>query len=99
MKMRVMHRSKSWRDAVHERIKLRTRVFKAKLHRYGEVLCYCCKRPVLFVEATLEHIIPVSDGGHPTDMNNLDISHGPCNSKRGNLRGVYRRLGKTRRLK
>lgn len=33
---------------------------------------------------TLEHVIPVSRGGHPYDRRNLSASHHRCNSARGN---------------
>lgn len=32
---------------------------------------------------TLEHVIPVNRGGHPTDPRNLSASHLRCNSARG----------------
>lgn len=84
-------------DDMYTRQALRTRVYKAKMKRYGEVLCYCCNEPVSFAEASLEHVVPTSQGGHPTDIKNLDISHVICNTKRGNLRGVYRYIGKAGR--
>ena len=33
---------------------------------------------------TLEHVVPVSRGGHPYDRRNLSASHLRCNSARGN---------------
>lgn len=32
---------------------------------------------------TLEHLIPVSRGGHPTAISNLGVSHRRCNTSRG----------------
>ena len=32
---------------------------------------------------TLEHVIPINRGGHPTDPRNLGASHLRCNSARG----------------
>ena len=62
----------------------RETIFKMKGKRNnGIVLCFVCNRPVRERDATLEHVIPISKGG--TDaMDNLDISHLYCNTKRGN---------------
>jgi 5-methylcytosine-specific restriction endonuclease McrA len=32
----------------------------------------------------LEHIVPVSRGGHPTDISNLAVSHNRCGLRKGN---------------
>ena len=32
--------------------------------------------------ATIDHIIPVSKGGHPTDINNLQLAHFSCNRQK-----------------
>lgn len=49
----------------------------------GMVPCFVCGKHVPKPLATLEHVRPLSKGG--TDaMSNLSISHGHCNSARGN---------------
>jgi 5-methylcytosine-specific restriction endonuclease McrA len=57
------------------------RKIKRKLYRRSD-LCYCCKRPILvFADATLEHIIPLSKGGLDNE-NNMALSHERCNRER-----------------
>ena len=31
------------------------------------------------MSATVDHIIPVAKGGHPSDINNLQLAHRSCN--------------------
>lgn len=54
-------------------------------------LCLLCAKPMRLdlpgthpEGPTLEHLIPVSRGGHPYDPRNLSASHQRCNSARGN---------------
>lgn len=49
-------------------------------------LCAICGRPVdktlKFPDAfsaTVDHIIPVARGGHPSDIDNLQLAHFQCN--------------------
>lgn len=48
--------------------------------------CGICGRPVDFslmapdpMSAVIDHIIPVSKGGHPSDIDNLQLAHWTCN--------------------
>lgn len=34
------------------------------------------------MSATVDHIIPVSKGGHPTDLDNLQLAHRCCNRQK-----------------
>lgn len=44
------------------------------------------------LSATADHIIPVSRGGHPSDINNLQLAHFKCNrAKWDKLAGEQRR--------
>ncbi len=52
----------------------------------SESVCAICGRPVDMrlktpdpMSATVDHIIPVSKGGHPSDINNLQLAHWICN--------------------
>lgn len=36
------------------------------------------------LSATVDHIIPVSLGGHPSDINNLQLAHRCCNREKSN---------------
>ncbi len=49
----------------------------------GVKTCYCCGKPLIFEEATLEHIIPLSKGGS-NYLDNLSLSHYECNNEKGN---------------
>jgi 5-methylcytosine-specific restriction endonuclease McrA len=76
-------RHRSGRRVSQVRKQRRETVYKMKRKRcYGTVPCFVCGRHVDEVDATLEHVLPLSKGG--TDaMSNLDISHAQCNHQRG----------------
>ena len=49
-------------------------------------VCAICGKPVDFSlkypnpwSATIDHIIPVDKGGHPSDISNLQLAHFRCN--------------------
>ncbi len=51
-----------------------------------QTVCGICGKPVDFslkyphpLSATVDHIVPVSKGGHPTDISNLQLAHRCCN--------------------
>ena len=51
--------------------------------------CGICGRPVDFniktpdpMSAVIDHIIPVSKGGHPSDIDNLQLAHWTCNRQK-----------------
>ena len=60
--------------------KARTQILKTQTH------CGICGKPVDFsyktphpLSPTVDHIIPVSAGGHPSDLDNLQLAHRCCN--------------------
>lgn len=61
----------------------RKRVFKS------QNVCGICHRPVNFslkspdpMSAVVDHIIPVAKGGHPSDIDNLQLAHWTCNRQK-----------------
>jgi 5-methylcytosine-specific restriction endonuclease McrA len=51
-----------------------------------QTVCALCGKPVDFslkaphpLSATVDHIIPVAKGGHPSDLANLQLAHRCCN--------------------
>ena len=51
-----------------------------------QTICALCGKPVDFslkaphpLSATVDHIIPVAKGGHPSDIDNLQLAHRCCN--------------------
>lgn len=48
---------------------------------HGKVPCWVCGEHVLPAAATLEHILPLSEGGN-SHAENLAISHEVCNGQR-----------------
>ena len=51
--------------------------------------CGICGHPVDFslkpphpMSATIDHIIPVAKGGHPSDIDNLQLAHWTCNRQK-----------------
>jgi len=54
-----------------------------------QTICGICGKPVDFsirnphpLAPTVDHIIPVSKGGHPTDIANLQLAHRCCNREK-----------------
>ena len=54
-----------------------------------QTVCGICGKPVDFsykyphpLSPTVDHIIPVSKGGHPSDINNLQLAHRTCNRQK-----------------
>lgn len=55
----------------------------------SQTVCGICGRPVDFslkfphpMSATVDHIIPVNRGGHPSDIENLQLAHFCCNRQK-----------------
>lgn len=51
-----------------------------------QTICGICGKPVDFslkypdpMSATIDHIIPIDKGGHPSDIDNLQLAHFCCN--------------------
>ena len=73
------------RDGSH-----RTQFDKNKKKIYAtQTVCGICGRPVDFelryphpMSPCIDHIIPVSKGGHPSDLNNLQLAHRTCNRQK-----------------
>lgn len=54
-----------------------------------QTICGICGKPVDFsyknphpLAPTVDHIIPVSKGGHPSDLDNLQLAHRCCNREK-----------------
>ena len=71
-------------SASERRIAHRNRVLAALLARDGHT-CHICKRQIRQREATIDHLIPVSQGGPSVEWN-LAIAHLFCNQSRGDGR-------------
>ena len=61
---------------------------KKKIYATQSV-CGICGRPVDFklryphpMSPCIDHIIPVSKGGHPSDIDNLQLAHMACNRQK-----------------
>lgn len=60
----------------------RDKIYKTVARQlHGQVPCWVCGEHVLPAAATLEHILPLSDGGN-SHADNLAISHELCNNQR-----------------
>lgn len=65
----------------------RTAFEKNKARIYAtQSVCGICGRPVDFtiryphpMSACIDHIVPVAKGGHPSDIDNLQLAHWSCN--------------------
>ena len=54
-----------------------------------QTICGICGKPVDFsykwphpLSACIDHIIPVDKGGHPSDIDNLQLAHMTCNRQK-----------------
>ena len=54
-----------------------------------QTVCGICGKPVDFsykyphpLSPCIDHIIPVSKGGHPSDLDNLQLTHWTCNRQK-----------------
>lgn len=54
-----------------------------------QTVCGICGKPVDFsykyphpLSPTVDHIIPVNKGGHPSDISNLQLAHRTCNRQK-----------------
>lgn len=54
-----------------------------------QTICGICGKPVDFslkyphpLSACVDHIIPLAKGGHPSDIDNLQLSHWCCNRQK-----------------
>lgn len=61
---------------------------KKKIYATQDI-CAICGKPVDFsipyphpLSACIDHIIPVSKGGHPSDINNMQLAHMTCNRQK-----------------
>lgn len=61
---------------------------KKKIYATQEV-CGICGKPVDFklkyphpLSKCIDHIIPVAKGGHPSDIDNLQLAHWTCNRQK-----------------
>ena len=60
----------------------RDKIYKTVARQlHGVVPCWVCRAHVALVDATLEHIKPLSEGGS-SHVENLAISHNACNNQR-----------------
>lgn len=60
-------------------------------------ICGICGKPVDFTKKyphpmspCIDHIIPVAKGGHPSDMDNLQLAHWICNREKSDK--LFRRI-------
>lgn len=67
----------------HQKRELKDKLFRGKASKP----CCFCKQTVSKYTATLEHVIPLSDGGG-WNIENLRVSCKDCNQKRGNINFV-----------
>lgn len=81
-KKRMAAKQRGDRVGPHQRIYRRNR----KRILMSQSICAICGRPVDMelkspdpMSPTVDHIIPINKGGHPSDINNLQLAHWICN--------------------
>lgn len=80
-----MNRNRPDKDGTHRGAFERN---KKKIYA-TQTVCGICGKPVDFsikyphpLSACIDHIIPVSKGGHPSDIDNLQLAHFTCNRQK-----------------
>lgn len=83
----MARKARSDHSGAHERPYRRNR----KRILATQSVCAICGKPVDMslksphpMSATVDHIIPVSKGGHPSAMDNLQLAHWICNRLKSN---------------
>lgn len=63
----------------------RAAVFREQVREtYGDT-CWLCRSPITRMsDYTIDHVIPLSKGGEPWDIENARPAHARCNKSRGN---------------
>lgn len=72
---------------------------RAKKKIYAsQTVCGICGRPVDFgqkyphpLSPCIDHIVPIAKGGHPSDMENLQLAHWTCNRQKADKLFTRRR--------
>jgi 5-methylcytosine-specific restriction endonuclease McrA len=84
--MAVQKRYRPDKDGTHKYQYLRNKRILYATQTY----CAICGKPVNFdlkfpdpMSPTADHIIPISLGGHPSDLGNLQLAHLSCNRRKG----------------
>lgn len=61
---------------------------KARIYA-SQTICGICGKPVDMslkyphpMSKTIDHIIPIAKGGHPSDLDNLQLAHWTCNRQK-----------------
>lgn len=81
----MAQRNRPDKDGTH-----RAQFEKNKKRIYAtQTVCGICGRPVDFTKKyphplspCIDHIIPVAKGGHPSDIDNLQLAHWTCNRQK-----------------
>ncbi|MGN1276826.1 MAG: HNH endonuclease [Floccifex sp.] len=83
-----------------ERYGVHRQAFEKAKKRILKEQCICgiCGKPVDKkikyphpMSATIDHIIPIDRGGHPSDINNLQLAHFKCNRQKADkIPGIYK---------
>lgn len=70
-----------------------------------QTVCGICGKPVDFsykaphpLSPTVDHIIPVSKGGHPSDISNLQLAHRCCNRQKSDSLMEPRKIDDTEKI-
>ena len=80
-----MKRNRPDKDGTH-----RTAFEKNKKKIYAtQTVCGICGKPVDFslkyphpLSPCIDHIIPIAKGGHPSDLDNMQLAHWTCNRQK-----------------
>lgn len=61
------------------------KALRREIHQKSDGKCGICLNEVKYSSMTVDHIIPKSRGGSPSDPDNLQAAHSLCNHLKGNL--------------
>ena len=70
-----------------------------------QTVCAICGKPVDFslkyphpLSPTIDHIIPIAKGGHPSDIDNLQLAHRCCNRQKSDKLMPKENIAEERRV-
>ncbi len=72
-------------------------VYENNINLYKTLTCYLCLKSIQFGDDCLEHKTPLSRGG-TNDLNNLDVAHRSCNSRKRKKTEVEYRFNEMRKI-
>lgn len=73
----------TWRNSMKGRYKGMANLLRRSVWAVSDGVCYWCNCGLEFETSTLDHLVPMGRGGHPTRLSNLVVACLRCNGAKG----------------